>query len=83
MFGRGWIEMMIDDGLVERVACTRKTAKKASALSFAVRLLVEARNRRMVESGVRPAEIVPGAAHFLQEDKGPEIAARIARFVTG
>ena len=33
--------------------------------------------------GALPAEIVPGAAHFLQEDKGPEIAARIARFVTG
>jgi haloalkane dehalogenase len=31
--------------------------------------------------GALPAEIVPGAGHFLQEDKGEEIAGRIARFV--
>ena len=31
--------------------------------------------------GALPAEIVAGAGHFLQEDKGEEIAARIARFV--
>ena len=31
--------------------------------------------------GALPAEIVPGAGHFLQEDKGEEIAARVARFV--
>ncbi|MBA2332307.1 MAG: alpha/beta fold hydrolase [Actinobacteria bacterium] len=31
--------------------------------------------------GALPAEIVAGAGHFLQEDKGPEIGARIARFV--
>jgi haloalkane dehalogenase len=28
-------------------------------------------------------EVVPGAGHFLQEDKGPEVGARIARFVAG
>lgn len=31
--------------------------------------------------GAGPAEIVPGAGHFLQEDKGEEIAARIVRFL--
>ena len=31
--------------------------------------------------GALPAEIVAGAGHFLQEDKGEEIARRIARFV--
>jgi haloalkane dehalogenase len=31
--------------------------------------------------GALPAEIVPDAGHFLQEDKGEEIAARVARFV--
>ena len=31
--------------------------------------------------GALPAEIVPGAGHFLQEDKGEEIAGRISRFV--
>jgi haloalkane dehalogenase len=31
--------------------------------------------------GAAPAEIVAGAGHFLQEDKGEEIAERIARFV--
>ncbi len=31
--------------------------------------------------GAVPAEIVAGAGHFLQEDKGGEIAARVARFV--
>jgi len=31
--------------------------------------------------GALPAEIVAGAAHFLQEDKGEEIAERIVRFV--
>jgi haloalkane dehalogenase len=31
--------------------------------------------------GALPAEIVAGAGHFLQEDKGEEIAERIARFV--
>jgi haloalkane dehalogenase len=31
--------------------------------------------------GALPAEIVAGAGHFLQEDKGEEIAARIARFL--
>lgn len=33
--------------------------------------------------GALPAEIVAGAGHFLQEDKGEELAARIARFVAG
>ena len=31
--------------------------------------------------GALPAEIVSGAGHFLQEDKGEEIARRILRFV--
>jgi haloalkane dehalogenase len=31
--------------------------------------------------GAGPAEIVDGAGHFLQEDKGEEIAERIARFL--
>jgi len=31
--------------------------------------------------GALPAEIVEGAGHFLQEDRGEEIAERIARFV--
>ena len=31
--------------------------------------------------GAGPAEIVAGASHFLQEEKGPEIGARIARFL--
>jgi haloalkane dehalogenase len=31
--------------------------------------------------GALPAEIVAGAGHFLQEDKGPEIAERIVRFL--
>jgi haloalkane dehalogenase len=31
--------------------------------------------------GALPAEIVAGAGHFLQEDRGGEVAARIARFV--
>jgi haloalkane dehalogenase len=31
--------------------------------------------------GALPAEIVAGGGHFLQEDRGEEIAARIARFV--
>jgi haloalkane dehalogenase len=31
--------------------------------------------------GALPAEIVAGGGHFLQEDKGEEIAARIARFL--
>jgi haloalkane dehalogenase len=31
--------------------------------------------------GALPAEIVSGAGHFLQEDKGEEIAARIVRFL--
>jgi haloalkane dehalogenase len=31
--------------------------------------------------GALPAEIVSGAGHFLQEDKGEELARRIARFV--
>jgi len=31
--------------------------------------------------GAGPAEIVTGAGHFLQEDRGEEIADRIARFV--
>jgi haloalkane dehalogenase len=31
--------------------------------------------------GAGPAEIVSGAGHFLQEDKGEEIAARIVRFL--
>lgn len=31
--------------------------------------------------GAGPAEIVGGAGHFLQEDKGEEIAARIVRFL--
>jgi haloalkane dehalogenase len=31
--------------------------------------------------GACPAEIVEGAGHFLQEDKGEEIAERIARFL--
>ena len=31
--------------------------------------------------GALPPEIVAGAGHFLQEDKGEEIGARIARFI--
>ena len=31
--------------------------------------------------GAGPAETVTGAAHFLQEDKGEEIAARVATFI--
>jgi haloalkane dehalogenase len=31
--------------------------------------------------GAGPAEIVAGAGHFLQEDKGEEVAARIVRFL--
>jgi haloalkane dehalogenase len=31
--------------------------------------------------GAGEAEIVAGAGHFLQEDRGEEIAARIARFL--
>jgi haloalkane dehalogenase len=31
--------------------------------------------------GAGPAEIVSGAGHFLQEEKGEEIAARIVRFL--
>ena len=31
--------------------------------------------------GALPAEIVAGGGHFLQEDRGEELAARIARFV--
>jgi haloalkane dehalogenase len=31
--------------------------------------------------GAGPAEFVEGAGHFLQEQKGPEIAERVARFV--
>ncbi|HJS49186.1 MAG TPA: hypothetical protein VJ745_02600, partial [Gaiellaceae bacterium] len=31
--------------------------------------------------GAGPAEIVKGAGHFLQEEKGEEIAERIARFL--
>jgi haloalkane dehalogenase len=31
--------------------------------------------------GARPAEIVEGAGHFLQEDRGEEIADRIVRFL--
>ena len=31
--------------------------------------------------GAGPAEIVAGAGHFLQEEKGEEIAERIVRFV--
>ena len=33
--------------------------------------------------GAGPAEIVSGAGHFLQEEKGEEIAERIARFLGG
>jgi haloalkane dehalogenase len=33
--------------------------------------------------GALPAEIVTGAGHFLQEDRGEEIAERIARFLEG
>jgi haloalkane dehalogenase len=33
--------------------------------------------------GALPAETVAGAGHFLQEDKGEEIAERVARFVRG
>jgi haloalkane dehalogenase len=32
--------------------------------------------------GARPAEIVEGAGHFLQEEKGEEIAGRIVRFLS-
>ena len=39
--------------------------------------------KRMAERipGAGPAEIVAGAGHFLQEEKGEEIAARIIRFL--
>jgi haloalkane dehalogenase len=33
--------------------------------------------------GARRAEIVAGAGHFLQEDRGEEVAERIVRFVRG
>jgi haloalkane dehalogenase len=33
--------------------------------------------------GALEPEIVAGAGHFLQEDRGPQIGARIARFVAG
>jgi haloalkane dehalogenase len=33
--------------------------------------------------GALPAETVAGAGHFLQEDRGEELGARIARFVAG
>lgn len=33
--------------------------------------------------GAGPAEIVTGAGHFLQEERGEEIAARIVRFLAG
>ncbi len=33
--------------------------------------------------GALPPEIVSGAAHFLQEDRGEELAARIAAFLAG
>jgi haloalkane dehalogenase len=33
--------------------------------------------------GALPAEIVAGAGHFLQEDRGEEIGRRIARFLAG
>jgi haloalkane dehalogenase len=33
--------------------------------------------------GALPAEIVAGAGHFLQEDRGEEIAERVVRFVRG
>jgi len=33
--------------------------------------------------GAGPAEIIPGAGHFLQEEKGQEIADRIVRFLAG
>jgi haloalkane dehalogenase len=32
--------------------------------------------------GAAPAEIVAGAGHFLQEDRGEQIAERIARFMS-
>ncbi len=32
--------------------------------------------------GALPAESLPGAGHFLQEDRGEELAARIARFIS-
>jgi pimeloyl-ACP methyl ester carboxylesterase len=31
--------------------------------------------------GAGPAEIIAGAGHFLQEEKGEEIASRIIRFL--
>ena len=36
---------------------------------------------RRASPGAGPAEIVAGAGHFLQEDKGEEIAERIVRFL--
>jgi haloalkane dehalogenase len=38
---------------------------------------------RMAEliPGAGPAELVAGAGHFLQEDRGPEIGRRIAQFL--
>ncbi len=37
---------------------------------------------RLIPTAGEP-EILPGASHFLQEDKGEEVAARILSFVTG
>jgi haloalkane dehalogenase len=33
--------------------------------------------------GAEPAETLPGAGHFLQEDKGEELGDRIARWLSG
>ena len=36
----------------------------------------------LADPGRRPAETIAGAGHFLQEEKGEEIADRIVRFLS-
>ncbi len=66
-----------------RAALSRWEAPTLVLFSDSDRVFSPAHAERLAAHipGALPAEIVTGAAHFLQEDKGPEIAARIARFV--